>query len=134
MSLEYFNRAMESGYGKYTQLAHHFTEMLTVAKSLPDDVNVIVTLHDRLENTDGMSPVRKIKTVGQMVDQHFEPAALFTVLLFTKVLTSKEGRSYKFVTNSVNEDSAKSPMGMFEELYIDNDMQKVLEAIKEYNN
>jgi hypothetical protein len=40
---------------------------------------------------------------------------------------------YKFLTNSDGTCTAKSPMGLFEDLLIDNDLDYVIKKIKEYN-
>ena len=39
---------------------------------------------------------------------------------------------YRFRTQSQGNDSAKSPMGMFDELYIDNDLSQVIDKCNEY--
>ena len=41
--------------------------------------------------------------------------------------------SYKFITNNDGKCIAKSPMGMFEDLKIDNDLKEVIETVKKYN-
>ena len=56
----------------------------------------------------------------------------FVVCLYTDNHSSDEGMKYRFRTQSQGNDSAKSPMGMFEELYVDNDLQKVIEKCDEY--
>tara|TARA_Y100000401_G_scaffold111401_1_gene109626 strand:- start:573 stop:1208 length:636 start_codon:yes stop_codon:yes gene_type:complete len=56
----------------------------------------------------------------------------FVVCLYTDNHSSDNGMSYRFRTQSQGNDSAKSPMGMFDELYIDNDLQKVIDKCEEY--
>ena len=41
--------------------------------------------------------------------------------------------TYKFITNSDGTCTAKTPMGLFNEIYIDNDLDYVVKRIKEYN-
>jgi hypothetical protein len=41
---------------------------------------------------------------------------------------------YQFVTNNDGQYPAKSPIGMFNELYIPNDLGVVSEIIDNYNN
>jgi hypothetical protein len=54
--------------------------------------------------------------------------------LFTTVQRDDEGNpSYKFITNSDGTCTAKSPMGLFNDIYIDNDLNYVVNRIKEYN-
>jgi energy-coupling factor transporter ATP-binding protein EcfA2 len=59
----------------------------------------------------------------------------FTVVLKTNVLVEDGELRYVFQTNKTAKDKdneAKSPFGLFDELYIDNDVAKVIEAINEY--
>lgn len=60
----------------------------------------------------------------------------FNIVLWTKVIDvdsvpKNEPRHY-FVTNSDGMNKAKTPMGMFDELYIPNDLNQVIETIKQY--
>ena len=56
----------------------------------------------------------------------------FVIALFTDVRATDEGVQYRFRTNTTGRDSAKSPMGMFEDLHIPNMLGNVIEACKEY--
>ena len=58
----------------------------------------------------------------------------FVVCLYTDNHYSNDKTDYRFRTQSQGKDSAKSPMGMFDELYIDNDLQKVIDKCNEYYN
>lgn len=60
---------------------------------------------------------------------------LFTYVLFTKVVRNDATDSieYKFLTNSDGTCTAKTPMGLFNDKLIDNDLNLVINAIKEYN-
>lgn len=69
-----------------------------------------------------------------MLDNVITLEGLFTYVLFTRVTTDENNKvSYKFVTNSDGTCTAKSPIGLFEDLLIDNDLNYVIEKIKEYN-
>lgn len=135
MSLEFFKRAKETGYSKFAEIGQHMFEVINTAKELREDLNVIFMFHEELQLVDGFTPQRKIKTIGRMLDDKFTPEALFSVLLYTHVDTEEDKEaSYKFVTNKVDDYPAKSPMGMFEERYVPNDMAAVLSAIDSYYN
>lgn len=58
----------------------------------------------------------------------------FVVCLYTDNHNSEDGMKYRFRTQSQGNDSAKSPMGMFDELYIDNDLKHVIDMCEEYYN
>ena len=55
------------------------------------------------------------------------------MVLFTEVKRGKDGNvEYVFQTNSDGITSAKTPMGMFEDLYIPNDINAVINTAKKY--
>ena len=59
---------------------------------------------------------------------------LFTYVLYTTIIRSEDNKpEYKFITNSDGTCTAKTPMGLFDSLLIDNDLNLVIEKIKEYN-
>lgn len=58
--------------------------------------------------------------------------ALFTVLLYTDVESTKDGNKYSFITNRSGDIPAKSPMGMFKDSKVDNDLNEVLKTVNEY--
>lgn len=58
----------------------------------------------------------------------------FVVCLFTDNKVTENGVEYRLRTNTLGRDSAKSPMGMFEDMYIPNDLSLVIEKCNEYYN
>ncbi len=133
MTFEYFKRANETGYGKFSALGAHMVEVFTAAKDMPDTVSVVFMFHSEDVIAEGTNPSKRIKTVGKMVSDSFTPEALFSVVLYTYVEFDEKDRPvYKFITNHTPQAPAKSPKGMFEDLYIPNDLNFVLNAIKEY--
>ena len=75
--------------------------------------------------------VRRIKVQGKQHAGSIEKE--FLMVLFTEVKRDKEGNTrYVFQTNSDGITSAKTPMGMFPEAYIDNDVNAVIETAKTY--
>lgn len=132
-AFEAMQRVDEKGYGKFTDMAKHAYEALKSAMDLREDLYVCVLTHS--ENTgDNINPYYKIKTQGKMLDSVITLEGLFTYVLFTRVAMDENNKaSYKFVTNSDGTCTAKTPMGLFEDLLIDNDLATVIEKIKEYN-
>lgn len=69
-----------------------------------------------------------------MVDDYLTLEGLFTVILYSKVSKSADNKiKYEFVTNNDGEFPSKSPIGLFEDLYIPNDLGLVSETIDKYN-
>lgn len=133
-AFENMDRVDEKGYSKFTDIAKHAYEALKHGMDLRDDLNVVIMTHS--ENIgDNLNPYYKIKTIGKMLDSVITLEGLFTYVLFTKILRDEasNGVSYKFMTNSDGTCTAKSPMGLFPNLYVDNDLNMVINRIKEYN-
>lgn len=60
---------------------------------------------------------------------------LFTYVLFTQRVKDEDGNmQYKFATQSDGTTTAKTPLGCFKEMYIDNDLAFVFDQIDKYNN
>jgi hypothetical protein len=68
----------------------------------------------------------------RMLDDKYEPQALTTICLYTRVVDEQGTSQYQFVTNRVDVYPAKTPLGMFEEQYIPNDLNLVINKIQEY--
>lgn len=132
-AFESMDRVDEKGYSKFTDMAKHAYEVLKQGKDLRDDLFVCILTHS--ENTgDNINPYYKIKTLGKLLDSVITLEGLFTYVLFTRVVRESEDEiAYKFITNSDGTCTAKSPIGLFSEKLIDNDLDYVIKSIIEYN-
>jgi hypothetical protein len=74
--------------------------------------------------------VRRIKVQGKQHEGCIEKE--FLMVLFTEVKRDKDGIRYVFQTNSDGITSAKTPLGMFKDAYIDNDLAAVIDTAKKY--
>jgi hypothetical protein len=70
-----------------------------------------------------------------MLDNKITLEGLFTVILYGKQGYDMEAKkpTKQFVTNFDGEYPAKSPIGMFNDLYIPNDLGLVAQTIDRYN-
>jgi uncharacterized repeat protein (TIGR01451 family) len=69
----------------------------------------------------------------KLVDNVITLEGMFTVVLFTDVSKTKEGKiQYSFVTQNSGNTTAKAPMGMFEEDKIPNDLTFVKKSMVEF--
>ena len=133
-AFEAMARVDEKGYSKFTDMAKHAYEVLKSSMDLRDDLFVAVLTHS--ENVgDSINPYMKIKTQGKMLDSVITLEGLFTYVLFTKVIRDESTNEvkYKFITNSDGTCTAKSPMELFDDILIDNDLNFVINKIIEYN-
>lgn len=133
MGFEAMDRAKEKSYDKFTDMAQHAYQVIKAAMSMRDDLYVVVSTHS--ENTgDRINQYHKMKTLGKMIDSVITLEGLFTYVFFTSVQRDEDNKtSYKFITNSDGTCTAKSPMGLFDDIHIDNDLKLVIDRIKEYN-
>jgi hypothetical protein len=136
MSNEFMRRSGEKGFEKFTEIGKNAWSTLNVGKALRENLNVFVLTHsDTVPGEFGAKPTIKIKTIGKLLDDKINPAGLFTVLLFTDVHTKDNGEiEYRFVTNNDGTYPAKSPMDMFDDKYIPNDLGMVVSKMEEYYN
>lgn len=133
MSIELFKRAKEQGYTKFLDLGQQMFNIVQTAKGLRDDLTIVFVFHEDVSYVDGQSPQRKIKTVGKMLDEKFDPQAMFTVVLYTHVSwNEKKEPLYQFVTNNTGDYPAKSPFDMFKSTFVENDLSEIINQIKAY--
>lgn len=119
-----FDKAKDTGYGKFTDIALDFKNLITyIITQTPPDV-IVYFLHHVEQTETGRI---KAKTVGKMLDNHLTVEGLFSIVL----LAQTDGTSYKFVTQSDGYTTAKSPLEMFDK-EIENDLKKVDSIIREY--
>lgn len=81
MSTEFFRRANETGFNKFSDIGAHMFHIINTAKSLRDNLNVIFMFHEEMSLVEGFAPIKKIKTIGKLLDDKFTPEAIFSVLL-----------------------------------------------------
>lgn len=131
MSFEFMRRAKESGYGKFADIGVNTSKIVDAASGTRKDLKVYFLWHPEGDGEGSF----KMKTVGKMVDDYLTLEGLFTVVLYTKVSKGPDNKTlYQFVTNHDGYSPAKSPLGMFKDLYINNDLSLVSEAIDKYNS
>lgn len=124
LAFELFDRAKETGYGKFTDIAVRFRNMIDfIIRYMPEDT-IVYFLH-HTETTDNGKI--KAKTVGKMLDNQLTVEGLFSIVLICQT----DGTAYKFITQSDGYTTAKSPEDMLNR-EIDNDLKLVDTAIREY--
>lgn len=118
------NESGNSAFAKYNEIARHAWDVLMAASALPDHKRVYILSHT---STDEFGKT-KIKTIGKLLDEKIVMEGLVTIVLRTAVINGK----YIFSTQNSGADTVKSPIGLFEQEHIDNDLAVVDAAIQEY--
>jgi hypothetical protein len=134
-SFEYFDKASEKGYDKFTSIAANLAAVAKYPKDLREDLYIFFLTHS--EDSTDINGKRKIKakTVGKMIDNALTLEGLFSIVLFGKVIKQEDGSlSYVFATKTDGETTCKTPMEMFDQEFIPNDLAFVKECIKKYEN
>lgn len=126
MANEFMSRATEKGFDKFSEISQHMWQVMCAITGTRSDLTCFVLSHSEIDST-GMS---KPKTVGKMLDDKITLQAMVTVCLHTLV---KDGE-YKFLTQNDGNHTCKSPLGLFDELLIDNDLRLVKDKIEHYFN
>ena len=114
----------DEAFHRYNELANHFWRIIEKCKSMRDDLNIFFMSHSEIDETGRV----QVKTVGKLVSSTIYPPAYFTCVLMTRI----ENDGYFFQTQSSGFDPCKSPMGMFDEMLIPNDLNYVIQKIKQY--
>lgn len=125
MAFEMFDRAKEMGYQKFTDIALDFKNLLDFIQSATNDDVTVYLLHHVEVNENGKA---KAKTSGKMIDNQLTLEGLFSIVLMTRCYDG----NYKFITKTDGTNTVKTPLEMFEDVEIDNDLKTVDNIIREY--
>jgi hypothetical protein len=124
MANEFMERATEKGYEKFSEIAKHMWLVMTLVTKARDSLTCFVLSHSEID-ANGLS---RPKTVGKMLEDKITLEAMVTTVFHTVI----KDNEYKFLTQNDGSHVAKSPMGMFDDLYIDNDLLLVKQSIESY--
>lgn len=121
-----FSKAREVGYNKFIDFAiNEYNLIQFVIQVLPADTIVFFLRHIDVDDNGRIKP----KTIGKMLDQNLGGLeSMFSVCL----MCNTDGNEHWFETQSDGLSPAKSPIGMWDDKRIDNDLKSVTETIREY--
>lgn len=126
MVADEMRRSKEKGYDKWVDLAACVWDLVCEAYTYRDDLTIIFTAHTQTDHDEAGYMFTRIKTSGKKLDKICLESKFTTVLLSKCV----DG-AYKFETQA-NNSTAKSPMGAFDQMEIDNDIVEVMKALEDY--
>lgn len=124
----FMDRSKEKGYDKFTDIASELYTVLALPDMIQnkDDLTFFYLTHSE---TNPHTMETNVRSIGKAISEKVVIEGLFTMVLEAVV----DNGEYKFLTHNIHGTSVvKTPMGMFDEDYIDNDLNIVLNAIKEY--
>lgn len=125
MAFENFEKSTSKGYDKFTTMAKNYYDLIKSAISCGDEKIVYVITHEEI---DDVNQIYRPKTIGKMLSNQLVIEGLFSIVLRS---VYKNG-DYIFQTQNDGTSVCKSPMDMFEEKEIPNDLFEVDKIIREY--
>lgn len=108
----------------YNSIGDRFWNLIETIRAEPSNARVYLIMHEDMNDFGQVKP----KTIGKLIDEKVCLEGMFTICLRCMISDGK----HVFRTQSDGMDVAKSPMGMFEDLEIDNDLDYVDQKICEY--
>lgn len=108
----------------YNQLADDFWKLITFCKSLCKEKIIYIIMHETKNDFGDIKP----KSIGKLLDEKVTIEGMFTIVLRS---VYHDG-GYFFRTHTDGFDVAKSPINMFTEDEVDNDLKLVDATIREY--
>ena len=126
MNNEFMRRCRERGFDKFTEMGVNVFDILEVCKKFRQDLYCYIMCHTEKDHTGTIKP----KTVGKMTGDYVGIAERVSIVLHTQIIDMQ----YKFLTQNDGVCVAKSPLGMFGDFYIDNDLAAIRQTIDNYYN
>lgn len=112
-------------FALYNQIGDYFWNLIQfIINKVSEDKIVYVVMHEDSDENGNIRP----KTIGKLLDEKVCIEGMFTIVLRCIV----ESNKHLFVTQSADGAVSKSPIGMFENLTIENDLLLVEKAVRDY--
>lgn len=113
-----------AAFAKYNEIARSAWDILMAAGQQADEKRIYILGHTQ-EDDGGRI---KAKTIGKLLDEKITIEGLLTIVLRTAVINEQ----YLFSTQNNGSDTVKSPMELFTEPHIPNDLKVVDDKICDY--
>lgn len=123
---DFMRGALQKGFEKFSILAKDFWEIIKTMNETRSDLLCFLLMHSDVDSQGKSKP----KTIGKLLDEKVCIEGMYSVVLHSVIVDGV----YSFVTNNNGALMAKSPIGMFEEQVISNDLFLVANKINEYLN
>ena len=112
-------------FALYNDIGDYFWQLIQfIVTKVPENKIVYLMMHEDKNDFGDIKP----KTIGKLLDEKVCIEGMFTIVL----RCIEESGKHLFVTQSTGGAVSKSPMGMFEDLTMDNDLMVIDKTIREY--
>ena len=121
---EFMNKSSVKGYDKYNEFANNFWNLINGIKEIEGGKTVYLIMHEDQDEFGNIKP----KTIGKLLDDKVNIQGMFTIC----IRAMYENNNYIFRLKTNGQDCVKTPIGLFEEEEIENDLKLVDNKIREY--
>lgn len=121
---EFMAKSSIKGFDKYNELANNFWNLIQGIKNIKGGKTVFLIMHEDADEDGNVKP----KTIGKLLDDKVNVQGMFTVCIRSMF----ENGNYIFRLKTNGQDCVKTPIGMFEEEEMENDLKKVDEIVRDY--
>lgn len=124
ITTEFMSKSSIKGFDKYNELANNFWNLIQGIKNLQGGKTVYLIMHEDSDDDGNVKP----KTIGKLLDDKVNIQGMFTVCIRSMI----QNGNYIFRLKNNGQDCVKTPIGMFEQEEMENDLKKVDDIIRDY--
>lgn len=121
---EFMAKSSVKGYDKYNDMANNFWNLINGIKNIEGGKTVYLIMHEDEDELGNVKP----KTIGKLLDDKCNIQGIFTICLRSMF----DNGNYIFRLKTNGQDCVKTPIGLFDEEQMENDLKLVDDKIREY--
>lgn len=121
---EFMSKSTVKGFDKYNEMGNNFFNLINGIKNIKGGKTVYLIMHEDTDENGNVKP----KTIGKLLDDRVNIQGMFTICIRSMF----ENGKYIFRLKTNGQDCVKTPIGLFDETEIENDLKLVDEKIREY--
>lgn len=121
---EFMNKSTIKGFDKYNEMGNNFFNLINGIKNIDGGKTVYLIMHEDTDEEGNVKP----KTIGKLLDDKVNIQGMFTICIRSMF----DNGNYIFRLKTNGQDCVKTPIGLFEEEQMENDLKLVDTKIREY--
>lgn len=121
---EFMNKSSVKGFDKYNEMGNNFFNLINGIKNVDGGKTVYLIMHEDTDDEGNVKP----KTIGKLLDDKVNIQGMFTICIRSMF----DNGNYIFRLKTNGQDCVKTPIGLFDEEQMENDLKVVDEKIREY--
>lgn len=121
---EFMSKTSTKGFDKYNEMGNNFFNLINGIKNVDGGKTVYLIMHEDTDDDGNVKP----KTIGKLLDDKINIQGMFTICLRSMY----DSGNYIFRLKTNGQDCVKTPIGLFDEEQMENDLKLVDQKIREY--